>query len=76
MVGEAGRDLVFEDAQLLQQNGRLQGIEARVQADAQILVLVSPTAVHAQAGDLAAEQGERGLMASDLLAQLRRVVNP
>ncbi|MDJ0906651.1 MAG: NAD(P)H-hydrate dehydratase [Woeseiaceae bacterium] len=33
-------------------------------------------AVHAQAGDLAAQAGERGLVASDLLAQLRRVVNP
>lgn len=33
-------------------------------------------AVHAQAGDLAAESGERGLMASDLLANLRRVINP
>ncbi|NIL93400.1 MAG: NAD(P)H-hydrate dehydratase [Woeseiaceae bacterium] len=33
-------------------------------------------AVHAQAGDRAARQGERGLMASDLLAELRRVLNP
>jgi len=31
--------------------------------------------VHARAGDRAAEQGERGLLASDLLAQLRGVVN-
>jgi ADP-dependent NAD(P)H-hydrate dehydratase / NAD(P)H-hydrate epimerase len=32
--------------------------------------------VHAQAGDLAAQAGERGLMASDLLAELRCVINP
>ena len=31
---------------------------------------------HAQAGDLAAESGERGLLASDLVAGLRRVINP
>jgi hydroxyethylthiazole kinase-like uncharacterized protein yjeF len=33
-------------------------------------------AAHARAGDLAAAGGERGLIASDLLAELRRVVNP
>ncbi|MDQ1343053.1 MAG: ADP-dependent NAD(P)H-hydrate dehydratase / NAD(P)H-hydrate epimerase [Pseudomonadota bacterium] len=32
--------------------------------------------VHAQAGDLAARRGERGLLASDLLDQLRSCVNP
>ncbi len=32
--------------------------------------------VHAIAGDIAAQQGERGLLASDLIAQLRVVVNP
>ena len=32
--------------------------------------------VHAQAGDRAATAGERGLMASDLMAELRGVVNP
>jgi NAD(P)H-hydrate epimerase len=32
--------------------------------------------VHARAGDRAASSGERGLVASDLLAELRRVVNP
>jgi NAD(P)H-hydrate epimerase len=32
--------------------------------------------LHGRAGDLAAEDGERGLMASDLLAPLRRLVNP
>lgn len=31
---------------------------------------------HARAGDLAAEQGERGLLPSDLLSALRDVVNP
>jgi NAD(P)H-hydrate epimerase len=32
--------------------------------------------VHAQAGDLAARTGERGLLASDVLRQLRSCVNP
>jgi hydroxyethylthiazole kinase-like uncharacterized protein yjeF len=32
--------------------------------------------VHAQAGDLAAQHGERGMLASDLLGQLRACVNP
>ena len=32
--------------------------------------------VHARAGDRAARSGERGLLASDLLAELRTVVNP
>ncbi|MDJ0939758.1 MAG: NAD(P)H-hydrate dehydratase [Woeseiaceae bacterium] len=32
--------------------------------------------VHARAGDLAAEAGERGLIAGDLIAALRQVVNP
>lgn len=32
--------------------------------------------VHARAGDIAAEQGERGLLATDLLPVLRRLVNP
>jgi NAD(P)H-hydrate repair Nnr-like enzyme with NAD(P)H-hydrate dehydratase domain len=31
--------------------------------------------IHAQVGDLAALAGERGMMASDLLAELRNVVN-
>ena len=31
--------------------------------------------VHASAGDLAARQGERGLMARDLMEPLRRLVN-
>jgi len=32
--------------------------------------------VHAQAGDLAAAHGERGLLASDVIAQVRACVNP
>ena len=32
--------------------------------------------LHARAGDRAAQSGERGLIASDLLAELRHVVNP
>ena len=32
--------------------------------------------LHAAAGDRAAEQGERGMVATDLLAPLRRLVNP
>ena len=32
--------------------------------------------IHARAGDRAAVAGERGLMASDLLAELRNIVNP
>ena len=32
--------------------------------------------VHARAGDLAAAGGERGLLASDLLGELRSAINP
>jgi NAD(P)H-hydrate epimerase len=32
--------------------------------------------VHAQAGDLAARRGERGLLAGDVLEQVRACVNP
>ena len=32
--------------------------------------------LHAEAGDLAAAQGERGLLARDLMPELRRLVNP
>jgi NAD(P)H-hydrate epimerase len=32
--------------------------------------------LHAAAGDLAAKEGERGLLASDLMPWLRRLVNP
>lgn len=32
--------------------------------------------VHGEAGDLAADAGERGMLASDLLPFIRRLVNP
>ena len=32
--------------------------------------------LHAEAADIAAKQGERGLLASDLIAQLPGLVNP
>ncbi len=32
--------------------------------------------LHARAADMASENGERGLLASDLMAGLRRLVNP
>ena len=32
--------------------------------------------IHADAGDRAATAGERGLIASDLIAEIRRHVNP
>jgi len=32
--------------------------------------------IHARAGDVAAQDGERGLVASDLIAALRHIVNP
>jgi NAD(P)H-hydrate epimerase len=34
------------------------------------------TIIHALAGDLAAADGQRGLLATDLIAHLRRLVNP
>jgi NAD(P)H-hydrate epimerase len=37
---------------------------------------VAGVEVHARAGDRAALQGERGLLASDLMAELRGVINP
>jgi ADP-dependent NAD(P)H-hydrate dehydratase / NAD(P)H-hydrate epimerase len=33
-------------------------------------------ALHASAGDLAANEGERGMIASDLMPFLRRLMNP
>jgi NAD(P)H-hydrate epimerase len=32
--------------------------------------------LHATAGDVAAREGERGLIATDLFAPLRRLLNP
>ena len=32
--------------------------------------------LHARAGDLAAKEGERGMLASDLIGALRAVANP
>ncbi len=37
---------------------------------------VAGVAIHARAGDTAAERGQRGLLASDLLRELRAWVNP
>ncbi len=60
----------------------LTGIAAGLRAQAEALRLtlqqVAELAVvlHGQAGDRAAEQGERGLLASDLLAELRGLGNP
>lgn len=48
---------------------RAQGLPAATAAWAGVLV-------HALAGDAAAAEGERGLLPSDVLAQLRRQVNP
>jgi NAD(P)H-hydrate epimerase len=48
---------------------RAQGLDAETAACAGVLA-------HARAGDRAALGGERGMMASDLLAELRGVVNP
>jgi NAD(P)H-hydrate epimerase len=46
-----------------------QGLQLEQAAGAGVLV-------HAMAGDLAAAEGERGLLPSDLISQIRRVVNP
>jgi NAD(P)H-hydrate epimerase len=40
------------------------------------LAAVAGVQVHAMAGDRAAESGERGLIASDLIAEIRACVNP
>lgn len=48
---------------------RAQGLSAEDAACAGVLL-------HAQAGDVAARDGQRGMLASDLLAPLRRLVNP
>jgi len=56
----------------------LTGVIAGVAAQCRDLELaaVAGAWVHAQAGDLAAASGVRGLLASDVLAQLRACVNP
>ena len=46
-----------------------QGLDLEAAATAGVLA-------HAQAGDLAAAGGERGLIVSDLIAELRGVLNP
>jgi len=48
---------------------RAQGLSAEMAA-------VAGVYIHARAGDVAATAGERGLLASDLLQELRAWVNP
>jgi len=45
-----------------------QGMDAHAAA-------VAGVCAHARAGDVAAEQGERGMLARDVIAELRGVVN-
>ena len=56
----------------------LTGVIAGIAAQCGDLALAARAGVfvHAQAGDLAARGGERGLLASDVLDQLRACVNP
>ncbi|MGB0712556.1 MAG: NAD(P)H-hydrate dehydratase [Gammaproteobacteria bacterium] len=56
----------------------LTGIISALQAQGMSAIHAARSGVmaHAIAGDLAAERGQRGLIASDLLAVLRRVINP
>jgi NAD(P)H-hydrate epimerase len=56
----------------------LTGVIAGIAAQCADLELAARAAVfvHAQAGDLAARRGERGLLASDVLEQVRTCVNP
>lgn len=56
----------------------LTGIIAGIEAQCVSLDLSARAGVfvHAQAGDLAARRGERGLLASDVLDQVRACVNP
>lgn len=56
----------------------LTGLIAGIAAQCNDLALAARAGVfvHAQAGDLAARNGERGLLAGDLLAQVRSCVNP
>ena len=59
-------------------DGGLAGIVAGIEAQCTNLDLAARAGVfvHAQAGDLAARRGERGLLASDVLEQVRACVNP
>jgi NAD(P)H-hydrate epimerase len=56
----------------------LTGVIAGIAAQCRDLGRAATTGVlvHAMAGDLAAQEGERGLLAGDLLLQLRACVNP
>jgi len=56
----------------------LTGVIAGIVAQCGDLALAARAGVfvHAQAGDLAARGGERGLLASDVLRQVRACVNP
>ncbi|MCG8371029.1 MAG: NAD(P)H-hydrate dehydratase [Proteobacteria bacterium] len=56
----------------------LTGVIAALMAQGVVPELAAATAVeaHARAGDLAAQAGERGLIATDLMAGLRAVLNP
>ncbi|EWH08713.1 carbohydrate kinase [Catenovulum agarivorans DS-2] len=56
----------------------LAGICAAMLAQGYTTELAAELAVniHAKAGDLAAKQGERGMIASDLLQYMREVINP
>jgi NAD(P)H-hydrate epimerase len=56
----------------------LTGVIAGIEAQCRNLDVAARAGVfvHAQAGDLAARRGERGLLASDVLDQVRACVNP
>ena len=61
----ARRNLLFEDRQLLDQDRRLQRVEARIHADADIVVFVVALAVEAQRAD---EIGRRVIVGDDRAA--------
>jgi ADP-dependent NAD(P)H-hydrate dehydratase / NAD(P)H-hydrate epimerase len=46
-----------------------QGLDLKAAAEMAVLI-------HAKAGDLAATEGERGLLATDLFVEMRRLINP
>ena len=56
----------------------LTGVIAGIAAQCQQLPVAARAGVyvHAQAGDLAARRGERGMTAGDVVAELRACVNP